>query len=223
MATFLAFRSAAKRICASQKLRVHTSAALPPTSTRRLHVSTPNQSRYHKPRDEKIPFAEVHLADRDNDGKLVKTPLKDLLAKINHKTTYIELQVSEPLPIVQIVDREEAAERKKLAKERQKQSAKKNVKKEFQFTWGMAVGDMEHRLGRVRAELRKGARVDLVFAPKGGQRAPPVNEMREKMRGIAEKVADVGVEWKASELQRGIGAIFVQGKGEQQQEEEEED
>ncbi|KAJ4484401.1 hypothetical protein C8J55DRAFT_379607, partial [Lentinula edodes] len=136
--------------------------------------------------------------------------LRDLLAKVDKEVSYVELQAAEPLAVVKIIDKKEAAARRKQAKEQQKMNAKKNVKKEFQFTWGMAIGDLEHKLDRAKAELKRGSRVDLVFAPKSGQKSPPMAQMRERMQLIADKVADVGVEWKSRELSRGIGALFVQ-------------
>ncbi|KAF5390392.1 hypothetical protein D9757_005229 [Collybiopsis confluens] len=220
MATFLAFRLAAKRVCTGPVVRVYPAAAATTARRRLLHVSATNHSKYQKPRNKSIPYTQVHLVDRANDGKLVKMALNDLLAQIDDENSYVELQVTDPVPIVRIVDREEAAERRKLAKERQKESKKKNVKKEFQFTWGMAVADLEHKLARASEELKKGHRVDLVFGPKKRTAAPSVGEMKEKMQLMADKVADVGVEWKSRELQRGIGAIFMQSRGVQSGEEE---
>ncbi|KAF8826330.1 hypothetical protein HHX47_DHR5000337 [Lentinula edodes] len=167
--------------------------------------------------NEKIPFAEVHLVE--DSGQLVKIALRDLLAKVDKEVSYVELQAAEPLAVVKIIDKKEAAARRKQAKEQQKMNAKKNVKKEFQFTWGMAIGDLEHKLDRAKAELKRGSRVDLVFAPKSGQKSPPMAQMRERMQLIADKVADVGVEWKSRELSRGIGALFVQSLGLQCEEE----
>ncbi|KAJ4471986.1 hypothetical protein J3R30DRAFT_3298841 [Lentinula aciculospora] len=181
------------------------------SSTRRLHASAIAYSKYHKLKNEKIPYAEVHLVE--DSGQLVKISLQDLLAKVDKEVSFVELQAAEPLAVVKIIDKKEAAARRKQIKEQQKLNAKKNVKKEFQFTWGMATGDMEHKLDRAKAELKRGSRVDLVLAPKSGQRAPPIAQMRERMQLIADKVADVGVEWKDRELSRGIGALFVQSLG----------
>ncbi|KAJ3842617.1 hypothetical protein F5878DRAFT_607230 [Lentinula raphanica] len=207
MASYTAFTSVARRACPPiRPYNISSSLA-----TRRLHASAITHSKFRKLKNEKIPFSEVHLVE--SDGQLVKTGLQDLLAKIDKDDFYVELQAMEPLAVVKVINRKEAAARKKQAKEQQKQNAKKNVKKEFQFTWGMAMGDLEHRLDRAKAELKRGARVDLVFAPKSGQKAPPVAEMREKMQLIADKVADVGVEWKSRELDRGIGALFMQSSG----------
>ncbi|KAJ3864567.1 hypothetical protein EV359DRAFT_40774 [Lentinula novae-zelandiae] len=212
MATFLAFRAATKRICFSPSHRI-----LSYLPTCRLHASAIIYSRYNKLKNEKIPFAEVHLVEAS--GQLVKIALWDLLAKVDKEVSYVELQAAEPLAVVKIIDKKEAAARRKQAKEQQKMNAKKNVKKEFQFTWGMAIGDLEHKLDRAKAELKRGSRVDLVFAPKSGQKSPPMAQMRERMQLIADKVADVGVEWKSRELSRGIGALFVQSLGLQCEEE----
>ncbi|KAE9399122.1 hypothetical protein BT96DRAFT_920341 [Gymnopus androsaceus JB14] len=218
MATFLAFRSAAKQIC-SPKIRPHTFLNTP--HTRRLHASAVHHSKYQKPRNDNIPFSDVHLVDLENSGQLVKMSLTDLIAKIDPKESFVELQSTVPLPVVKIINRREAAERRKISKEKHKQNVKKNVKKELQFTWGMAMGDLEHKLDRAKAELKKGARVDLVFAPKSGQKPPPIAEMKERMELIAERVADVGVEWKERELRRGMGALFIKSLGMKNEDEEE--
>lgn len=218
MATFLAFRSATKKIC-FPKIRPHTTILNDP-HTRRFHASVVNQSKYQKLRNEKIPFSDVHLVDLENNGQLVKIPLTDLIAKVDQKEYFVELQSSEPLPVVKIISRKEATARKKISKERQKLNTKKNTQKEFQFTWGMAAGDLEHKLDRAKAELKKGSRVDLVIAPKPKQKAPPEAEMRERMQLLAAKVSDVGVEWKERVLQRGIGALFIKSSGVKIEEEE---
>ncbi|KAF9076697.1 hypothetical protein BDP27DRAFT_813279 [Rhodocollybia butyracea] len=205
MATFLTFRSATKWICtASNNTRAQT---------RWLHASAPNHSKYKKDskiRNDKIPYSEVHVVDRDNDGQLVKTTMTELLQNLNPEKSYIELVSTDPFAVVKVVNRKEEIARQRQAKVQQKLNAKKNMKKEFQFTWGMALGDLEYRLGRVKSELKKGTRVDLVFAPKGSQKPPPVHEMRERMQLMADKLADVGIEWKDRELQRGMGALFMQ-------------
>lgn len=218
MATFLAFRSATKKICFST-IRPHTTI-LNDSHTRRFHASVINHSKYQKLRNEKIPFSDVHLVDLENNGQLIKTPLADLIAKIDREEYFVELQSSEPLPVVKIINRKEATARKKISKERQKLNARKNTQKEFQFTWGMGAGDLEHKLDKAKAELQKGSRVDLVIAPKNKQKAPPEAEMRERMQLLAEKVSDVGVEWKERVLQRGIGALFIKSSGAKIEEEE---
>ncbi|KAJ3996881.1 hypothetical protein F5050DRAFT_1570592 [Lentinula boryana] len=209
----MAFTSAAKRICCP--VRPHRILSHPPT--RCLHASAITHSKFRKPKNDKIPFTEVHLVE--NDG-LVKIGLQDLLAKVDTEDFYVELQATEPLAVVKIINKKEAAARRKQAKEQQKLNAKKNVKKEFQFTWGMAIGDLEHKLGRAKAELKRGSRVDLVFAPKSGQKAPPMAQMHERLQLIADKVADLGTEWKSRELSRGIGALFVESHGVQHDETE---
>lgn len=89
----------------------------------------------------------------------------DLLDKKRWK---LELTAERPRPIVQLVDRD--VERRQ--KEQDEAGGKKKKagpagRKEFQFSWSVAPGDVKHKLKAVRKELGRGCRCDLVWAPKG--------------------------------------------------------
>lgn len=96
-------------------------------------------------------------------------------------------------------------------KDAKKLQSKKNSQKEFQFTWSISGGDLAHKLERVKDELRKGGRVDVVLAPKRRQKAPPPEEMRSRVQEIADSLEDVGKEWKEREIDRAIATIYLKG------------
>lgn len=179
---------------------------------RGLRTSPINHSskyRSHQ-KNEKIPFTHVQFVD-PKTGSLKWTALSDILPLVNSEIEDAELVVKEPQPIVKIVNKKEAQEKRQQQKELKKLQLKKNAQKEFQFTWNMAAGDMAHKLERVKDELRKGGRVDLVFAPKSKQKAPTPDEMQSRAQELVESLADVGREWKDREIKRGIAAIFLKG------------
>ncbi|KAF9268373.1 hypothetical protein L218DRAFT_612450 [Marasmius fiardii PR-910] len=163
-----------------------------------------------KLKNKHIPFTSVKLVDPES-GSLIDTTMSEILATMNKKTHFAELQTTVPFPVVKLINRDEARDERQKAKEIKKDLKKKNLTKEFQFTWGMEGGDLQRRLGRVRESLEKGLKVDLVFAPKPRQKGPPFPEMRERLQGVVEALKDVSTEWKARRFQSGIAAAFLQG------------
>ncbi|THV00568.1 hypothetical protein K435DRAFT_443548 [Dendrothele bispora CBS 962.96] len=166
-----------------------------------------------KPKNESIPFQRVFLVDPETE-KLQEKPLKDVLAMFNKKTHFAELQRTDPFPVVRIIDKSEAHHKKLKLKEQQKAAAKRNVRKEFQFTWGMAQGDVSYRMERVKDTLRKGGKVDIVFAPKAGVRTgPALLEMKQRMEELVGSLKDLATEYKNREYRRFLAAVFLQGQG----------
>ncbi|ESK93124.1 hypothetical protein Moror_8847 [Moniliophthora roreri MCA 2997] len=164
-----------------------------------------------KPKNEKIKFSWVKLVDPET-GALVDTTMSKILANLDKKTHFAELQTAAPFPVVKLISKAEAHERRKKEKELKKNVAKRNLHKEYQFTWSMADNDLTRKLKRARDDLSNGGRVDIVFAPKSRQRGPPYSEMTQRMKSILEELSDVGSEWKKMEIRRGMAVIFIQGK-----------
>ncbi|KAJ8085932.1 hypothetical protein AAF712_015185 [Marasmius tenuissimus] len=161
-----------------------------------------------KLKNKNIPFKKVMFVDPETGG-LTEMMMERILADMDSKKYFAELQTAEPFPVVKLISKEEAREAKLKAKEIQK---KRNLNKEFQLTWSMGEGDLERKLKRVRETLEKGGRVDLVFAPKSGQRGPPFPVMTERMKATLEGLSDVGKEWKQRQFRSGgIAAAFLQG------------
>ncbi|KAF5346945.1 hypothetical protein D9758_010146 [Tetrapyrgos nigripes] len=165
-----------------------------------------------KPKNENIPFDKVLLAD--DSGQLSEFHMQVILTNLDRKTHFVELQSIYPTPIVKIISKSDAHQKKLKMKQQQKVMARINVTKEFQFTWGMAKGDLDHRMGRVREALGKGFKVDIAFAPKPGTRGGPLKvEMMPRMEELVESMKDVSVEYKKMEFRRFTAAVFLQGNG----------
>ncbi|KAF8883429.1 hypothetical protein BD779DRAFT_1663157 [Infundibulicybe gibba] len=162
-------------------------------------------------RDGQIPHRTVQLVDQTSGRLTPPTTMAEVLASINRKTHFVELVSTEPTPIVKIIDKKEAFEKRKQQKAKAKEVSKKNTQKEVQLTWGAAAGDLSHKIKRVRQELEKGSKVDLVFAPKKGQPLPTPPEMRQRVDEVVEMLSDVAKEWKEKEFQKTAAAIFLQG------------
>lgn len=208
MSAFLAFRTAAFSLL---RPRGPYTPCLHQIPFRAVHkTSTPDATR--RPRDMEIPFKVVQLVHPET-GKLSEpmalTAVIDSLP--DKKLEYVELVTKDPGPIVKIVNKKDAFEKRKLAKKKASVVAKRNTHKEVQLTWGAAEGDYTHKVARIREELEKGSRVDLVFSHKKGQVLPTPDEMREQVRATVEMLADVGKEWKPPEIKAKIGAVFLQG------------
>jgi len=193
---------------------IHTSPR--PSSTQRSNASDPPSSKpvfdpNSKPKNDNIPYERVFLVNSET-GKLQESTLKDVLASFSRKTHFAELQRTEPFPVVKIIDKSEAHHKKLKAKEQQKAAARKNVRKEFQFTWGMAQGDVSYRMERVKDALGKGSKVDIVFAPKPGVKTgPALPEMKQRMDELVDGLKDMSSEYKQREFRKFFAAVFLQG------------
>ncbi|KAF9224405.1 hypothetical protein BS17DRAFT_72434 [Gyrodon lividus] len=178
------------------------------TPTRRY--ATADTSR--KPTNDKIPHTHVRTIDPDT-SKLSPAPtrLTDLLASLDLKKDLVELVTSSPEPIVRVVDRKEAFARYKEQKKAQKKGIKSGeAPKEIQLTWGVAKGDLEHKLAKARTQLEKGHRVAVVLAPKKGQTLPTPKEMQTRAHEIAEALQDIGKEWREREVTRTMTVMSFQ-------------
>ena len=78
------------------------------------------------------------------------------------------------------------------------------------MTWGVANADLEHKLEKVREELTKGHRVNLVIAPKSQQPSLSRLEMEERVQYIVEKLKSVGKEWQERTFERRTAIIRLQ-------------
>lgn len=159
--------------------------------------------------NDNIPFKLVRLADPESGSLHPLAPLKTILDSIDTKTHHIELVADRPDPIVKIVDTKEARERYKEAKKRAQAAARAQVRKEIQLTWGVAPGDLAHKLEKVRQELAGGKKVDLVFTGKKGQTVPTKRAMDDRVKGVLETLADVGKEYLPMEVRKGMIVLHL--------------
>ncbi|GLB33278.1 putative ribosome disassembly concerning protein [Lyophyllum shimeji] len=166
------------------------------------------------PRDENIQHRIVQLVDPETGRLTEPTPLRTILAGLDRRTKYVELVSVTPAPIVKVFDKLAESQRSAEAQYKARAAARKAIQKEVQLTWNAAPGDLAHKLEKMRQELERGARVDLVFARKKNQAYLPLEEMQARAQDIVDSLADVAKEWKDREVRAGMTAIFLQGTGE---------
>lgn len=77
------------------------------------------------------------------------------------------------------------------------------------MTWGVAPGDLAHKLKKARQELEKGNKVDIVFAPKKGQTVPGPAEMQARMSAAAEQLQDVSKERQARTAEKNMAILHL--------------
>jgi hypothetical protein len=84
--------------------------------------------------------------------------------------------------------------------------------KEVRLTWLTSGADYEHKIATARKELERGdIRVDFLFSPKPGVRAPSRVEMMEGMEKVASACSDISNEWKERDfVGRGAAKLFLQ-------------
>lgn len=224
MATFTAFRQVVLRTVIRPRPILHLDRQLlaHPRLVRAAHDSSADKDKSKILRDDKIPHRLVQLVDPATKHLLPLRPLAELLASIDRKTQFVELVAEHPAPIVKIIEKKAAYEKRKEQKRRAKEVKRRNIQKEVQLTWGVALGDLEHKLKKVRSDLEKGYRVDLVFAPKSGHELPSPTEMQNRADKTVALLSDVAKEWKPRETRKTMIAIYFQGLGEAGQLEPEE-
>lgn len=142
-----------------------------------------------------IPFKLVRLADPESGSLRPMAPLRTILSSIDPKTHHVELVADRPEPVVKIINTKEARDKYRDAKKRAQAVARAQVRKEIQVTWGVAAGDLAHKLEKVRQGLVGGRKVDLIFAIKKGQVAPTKQDMDARVNGALETLADAGREY----------------------------
>lgn len=209
MSTFLAFRNATLALLRPRRPHLHR-----PTF-RAVQSSAPTKEKKEKrsQRDEKIEHRFVRFVDPVTNRLTEPTRLSNILLSIDRKKNFVELVNAEQgsIPIVKVMDKKEEFNREKKLKLRAREVAMNNRQKEVQLTWGSTSSDTAHKLERMRQELEKGLRVDLVFTPKKGQVLPKPGEMQVQIQEIVDMMADVAKEWKPREKGRAVTAIFLQG------------
>ena len=159
------------------------------------------------PRNEKIPFTHVHVAAKGSPGLGPAVNLKDFLATLDLKQNRVEL-VSPSPPIVKVVSLSEVQAARKAA--RAARAAGRVTQKEVQMTWGVEVADFDHKLEKVRDELKRGHRVDVVFAPKSRHRMPPKEEVEETLAEVAARMEDIAIETRKRTIEGGIAIIHLE-------------
>lgn len=138
------------------------------------------------------------------------TRITDILEAMDHKVSFLELVSTKP-PIVKYINKLDQLHKKQAAKERKRISARVNVLKEIQVTWGVEAGDWAHKMGKVRTELLKGRKVDIAFAPKSGKKPPTREDMMAKLNGVVEEMKDIGEEWQPMDIKKAVAVIHLRG------------
>jgi translation initiation factor IF-3 len=121
----------------------------------------------------------------------------------------VELVSEHPQPVVKIVDTKEAARKYKEQRKQAKAVARAQEHKEIQLTWGVASGDLAHKMNKVRQELEKGRRVDLILAHKRGQVVPTKQDMGARLKEILDALSDVGKEYLPRDERNNITALHL--------------
>ncbi|KAF5371938.1 hypothetical protein D9615_008083 [Tricholomella constricta] len=208
MSSFIAFRSAALSLL---RPRTHTTTCVHPFLSRGSKKLAASKT---LPRDEAIEHPIVQLVDPTTGRLNEPTPLRTILASLDRRKQFVELVSLTPGPLVKIFSKSEVRQHAQEAAMKARVSARKNIHKEVQLTWSAAPGDLAHKLGKIRQELERGARVDLVFTRKKNQTPLSIPDMQARALEVVEELADVSKEWKEREVRANMTAIFLQGSGE---------
>jgi translation initiation factor IF-3 len=163
-------------------------------------------------KNDKIPYKIVSLVDPVT--ALLQPPrlLRDIIASVNPKTHHVELVTADPEPVVKIIDKVEAFKFYKQKKKQLKEASKAQETKEIQMTWQVADGDFVNKLNKVRQELAKGYKVDIVFATKSGQPLPRPMIRTNRLNEAVTALEDVAEEYRARDERHGIAALHLKSR-----------
>ncbi|TFK28688.1 hypothetical protein FA15DRAFT_753359 [Coprinopsis marcescibilis] len=184
----------------------------PDASGQRKRIFVPLHTPIPKPlRGRKIKLPLVSIRDRRTKmiGKLQR--LEDVFKEYPEDKFLVEL-VSEEPPVVEVLNLTESRVNTLLERQYKNQTGTKVISKEIQLTWSMGEADEAHKLQKVREELEKGHRVDVVFVPKKGVTAPTFWEMQGKLAKIQTSLEDISMEWKAIRIAKPLSVIYLQSK-----------
>jgi len=166
---------------------------------------------HRRPMNEEIKHSYVQVVNEE--GKLDPlVSLDSVLASIDRRKFYVELATDDQ-PIVKILNKKVEFDKAKTRAKAKKAADRPPEQKEIQMTWGVAAGDLAHKLNKVRKELEKRNRVDLVFAPKKKQPLPSPDERAAKADEVLEELKDVGKEYKSRTFQKALMTLHLQGLG----------
>lgn len=170
-------------------------------------------SKYRKVvKNDRIPHDIIQIVD--SGGRLgPPTKLLEALEQIDRKAEDLYLVSTTPVPVVKIMKKQDVYEKKKELKAQARNVLKRNIQKEVQLTWSAASADLAHKMKKIREELERGYKVDLVFTTKKGQKAPTQQEMHERLDEIKNEMGDLAKEWKAREVRAATALMYFQGQG----------
>lgn len=153
--------------------------------------------RAHDARDalinENIPFQTVQCRQPNTTSLGPPTPLATVLSQMNKSDVCVLL--SRTPPIVTIMPKEEALEKRKADRAWQKaQKAAQAESKVIQMTWGVESRDLTHKVAKMRRELEKGNHVELIVAKKKNVPVPPPAEREARVTEIVARLQEVAKE-----------------------------
>jgi len=179
-----------------------------------------------------IPYTYVRVVDPETrkplPPKLLAEVVDNLATEIQPKqggppkivvTQFAQLvappsEATNGYALVKLVARKEAAAREKTQRIKAQASRRASEEKEIQFAWSIGPGDLQHKLRKVRQELERGVRVQLVFARKASGGAQRVSGTRADQNALVEKVVeeleDVGREWRMRDERRNMVVAYLQ-------------
>jgi translation initiation factor IF-3 len=158
--------------------------------------------------DIRYPYVQIVNADGRLDPP---QPLSAILASIDHKKSFVQL-VADDRPIVKVLSKKETYDKAKALRKAKKNAERSQEDKEIQMTWGVAVGDLEHKINKVKKELEKKHRVNLIFAPKKRQPVPSPQERDEKVNEVLEMLKDIGKESRPRTFLRSLLTLHLEAK-----------
>lgn len=208
MSAFVAFRASARVLFRPLTSSPHKCRIPRPVTVSVRHVNRQAMPGSDHLRDYNIPYHTVQLVNED--GRLEPpTSLSRVITSIDSKNQFVELVSEDPKPLVKIKNKKEEYNKMKEWKRRQKEVAASNIQKEIQMTWGVESGDLEHKLKKVRKELERGTRVDLVYAPKTNQIIPSPTVMENRIKETVEMLSDIAKEWMPRRIEKGVAVLYL--------------
>jgi len=198
---------------------VPTSCRLLSTSTPRTYASSSAPSLTDTQRaaiaakkflkNEEIPFPSVQVIDPETRSLGAPTSLRHLLSQIDKKTHFYQLITATPFPLVKLVSKSEAHERK-MEEKRLKRERMLNTPelKEIQMTWGVEKGDLKHKLAKVQKELKGKNVVNVILAKKKGANLPPPADREKLVQDILDALQEDAKERRARTVTKVFTVLY---------------
>ncbi len=165
--------------------------------TGKIEIKTIDDKIAQFPLNDKISARKVQV--KTPDGKLSEPQwLDQILDSIDRSTQYV-LQINKPeddqLPVVQTISRLELIQRIKHQEDQQrnqKRVEKEKRPKQLELNWAISANDLQLKMKQMQEFLKKGKRVEILFANKRRQRKAAEEEAQALLKIVRVKIDEAG-------------------------------
>ncbi|GBE79107.1 hypothetical protein BKA93DRAFT_912695 [Sparassis latifolia] len=164
-----------------------------------------------RPRNQQIEHRVVRMVNPETSHLEPAEELSEILRRTDLTLFAVELVTEHPEPIVKLVNMRDEYLKRKAQEEKKRVQPRPREEKEIMMTWGVSLGDFDHKLDKARQELEKGNRVTLIYARRKDQPQLTPEEMEARVQETISSLAEAGAEWRPRKANKHTTSLYFQG------------